>query len=142
MASYEASTVTRAGPEAAWSAWTDVAGWSAFEHIASASIDGEFRVGARITSKAKGFPSSSLMVTRADRPRVWVDEARSPGMRMTFEHLIEPVAEGTRLTERVSIGGALGAAFAPLIRRRLTALFAASVASVARQAEESEAGGG
>jgi Polyketide cyclase / dehydrase and lipid transport len=135
MLSYDASTITRADPGAAWAAWTDVGSWSAYEHIESASIDGEFRVGARITTKAKRFPRSSLTVTHADRPHVWTDESRSPGMRMTFDHVIEPDESGTRLTERVQIAGPLGHLLGPLMRRRLEALFATSVAAVARQAE-------
>ena len=139
MPSYESSVVTRASPEAAWTAWTDVAGWSAYDHIESARIEGEFRPGAVITSKAKGLPSSTLTVTRTERPSLWVDESRSPGMRMRFDHVIEPVDDGTRLTERARISGPLGRVFGPLLRRRLEALFAESVASVARQAEAAEA---
>jgi len=101
----------------------------------SASIDGEFRVGAQITTKAKGFPASVLTVTRADNPSVWVDESRSPGIRMTFEHVIKASETGTTLTERVRIDGPLGYVLGPLMRRRLQALFSASVAAVVREAE-------
>ena len=93
MASYEASAVSRGDPEAVWSAWTAVASWSASDHIESASIDGEFRAGAVVKSKARGFPASTLTVTRVDRPTLWVDESRSPGMRMTFDHIIAPTAD-------------------------------------------------
>jgi hypothetical protein len=139
MPSYEASAVTKAGAQAAWTAWTDVEGWSAYDHIESARVDGAFRPGAVITSKAKGFPSSTLTVTRTEPPSLWVDESRSPGMHMTFDHVVEPGEGGTRLTERVRIGGPLGRALGPLMRRKLEALFAASVAAVARQAEAAEA---
>jgi Polyketide cyclase / dehydrase and lipid transport len=139
MPSYEASTGSRASAEAAWAAWTDVGGWSAYAHIESAQIDGEFGSGAVIRSKAAGFPASTLTVTRVERPHLWVDESRSPVMRMTFEHVIEPGEGGTRLTERVRIGGPLGRVFGPLLRRRLEALFAQSLAAVARQAEAPEA---
>ena len=128
-----------ASADAAWVAWTHVAGWSPYDHIESTQIDGEFRAGAIITSKAKGFPRSKLTVTRAERPRLWVDESRSPGMRMTFDHVIEPGEGGTRLTERVRITGPLGRVIGPLLKGRLEALFATSVAAVAQQAEASEA---
>jgi len=137
--SYEASTVTKASAEAAWTAWTDVESWSAYDHIESARIDGAFGPGAVITSKARGFPGSSLTVTRAEPPSLWVDESRSAGVKMIFDHVIEPGEDGTRLTERVRISGLLGRAFGPLMRRKLEALFAASVAAVARQAEAAEA---
>ena len=56
----------------------------------------------------------------------------------TFDHVIEPVAGGTRLTERARITGPLGHALGPFMCRKLEALFATSVASVARQAEAAE----
>ena len=103
MPTYEASAVSRAHPGAVWDVWIDVARWSESEHIESARIDGEFRPGAAITSKARGLPRSTLKVTRVEPPALWVDESRSPG--------------------------------GPLLRRKLEALFAASVAHVARTAE-------
>src|SRR5260370_41921750 len=135
MPSYEASAVTEAKAEAAWSAWTDVQGWSAYDHIEAARVDGAFEPGAAITSKAKGFPRSTLTVTRVEPPSLWVDESRSPGIRMTFDHVLEPGEGGTRLPERVHISGPLGRALRPLMRRKLEALFPASVAAVSRQAE-------
>jgi len=135
MLSYEASGVARAAPEDVWAAWVDVASWSESEHIESASLDGDFRPGGIIASKAKGFPRSRLTITRVEPPRLWVDESRSPGVRMTFEHVIEPGEAGTTLTERVLIRGPLARVVGALMRRKLEALFAASVAHVARQAE-------
>src|SRR5438105_8997411 len=140
MPSYEASAVTNASADAAWSAWTDVQGWSGYDHIEAARVDGAFQPGAAITSKAKGFPSSTLTVTRVEQPSLWVDESRSPGMRMTFDHVLEPGQGGTRLTERVRIRGPLGRLLGPLMRRKLEALFATSVAAVAFQAETADAG--
>src|SRR3712207_8921406 len=50
------------------------------------------------------FPYTTLFrsITRVDRPRVWVDEARSPGVRMTFDHVVEPAGDRTTLTGRRS----------------------------------------
>jgi hypothetical protein len=139
MPSYEASALTKASAEAAWSAWTDVESWSAHDHIEAARVDGAFQPGAAITSKAKGFPRSTLTVTRVEPPSLWVDESRSPGMQMTFEHAVETDEGRTRLTERVHMSGPLGRALGPLMRRKLEALFVASVAAVARQAEAADA---
>ena len=136
MPTYQASATTNASADAVWEAWIDVAGWSRFNHIESASINGEFRPGAAIVSKAKGLPRSRLIVTQVEPPRLWVDESRFPGMRMTFEHTIEPGADGTTLTERVDIAGPLGQVVAPLLRRKLEALFEASVAAVAGSASQ------
>jgi hypothetical protein len=138
MPTYEAATVSRAAPAAIWDAWTDVARWSESEHIESARIDGEFRPGAVITSKAKGLPRSTLKVTRVEPPALWADESTSPGVRMTFDHVIESTPDGTVVTERADIRGPLAPLVAPLLRRKLEALFAASVAHVARTAETRE----
>ena len=55
-------------------------------------------------------------------------------MRMTFSHVIRTESGGTSLTERVEIAGPLGHVIGPLLRRKLEALFKASVASVATSA--------
>jgi hypothetical protein len=116
--------------------WIDVAGWSDSEHIESAQLDGGFRPGGIIVSKAKGFPRSTLKITQVEEPRLWVDESRSPGVRMTFEHLIAPADGGSEVTERVVIRGPLAGLVGRLLRRKLETLFAASTAHVARRAEE------
>jgi len=136
VSSYEASGVSRAAPDKVWSAWVDVASWSESEHIDSARLDGEFQPGGIITSKAKGFPRSTLTITRVEPPRVWVDESHSPGVKMTFEHIIEEGKDGTELTERVLIRGPLARLVGALMRRKLEALLAVSVAEVARRAEQ------
>jgi hypothetical protein len=115
-----------------------VASWSAADHIESAQLDGEFRPGSVISSKARGFPGSTLTITRVESPRLWVDESRSFGMHMTFDHTIEAEGGGTKLTESVVIRGPLGHLVGPLMRRKLEVLFAASVAEIARRAEEVE----
>jgi hypothetical protein len=136
MPSYEASEVAQAAPEAVWAAWVDVASWSESEHIESARLDGEFGPGGVIATKAKGLPRSTLSITHVEPPRLWVDESRSPGVKMTFEHIIEPGEAGTELTERVVIRGPLARFVGILMRRKLEALFAVSVAHVARRAEQ------
>jgi hypothetical protein len=89
-------------------------------------------------SKAKGFPRTTLTITRVEPPHVWVDESRSPGVQMTFEHVIEPGETGTTLTERVLMRGPLARLVGPLMRRKLKALFESSVAHVAHRADRVE----
>jgi hypothetical protein len=119
-----------------WAVWLDVASWDESEHIESARLEGGFRPGGVITSKAKGLPRSTLTITRVEPPHLWIDETRSPGVRMTFEHVIEPGEAGTEVTERVLISGPLARLVGVLMRRKLDGLFATSVAYVARQAEQ------
>jgi hypothetical protein len=136
MVSYQVSGDSEAAPNKVWAAWIDVASWSESEHIESARLNGKFRPGGIITIKTKGLPRSTLKLTDVEPPRLWVDESRWPGVKMTFEHVIEPRGAGTELTERVLIRGPLGRLVGILMRRKLEALFAASVAHIARRAEQ------
>lgn len=99
MSSCSGSASTRASPQDAWAAWVNVAGWSDGNVIKTARLNGDFAVGSTIVSKAKGFPTSiRTTITRVEPHRLWVNESRFPGVRMAFEHLIEPGEASTKLT--------------------------------------------
>jgi hypothetical protein len=134
MLTIEASATTTATPEQVWAEWIDVERWTQGDAIEEAELDGAFEVGSTIRTKAKGFPRSTLTVTVVDPPLLWVDESRAPGVRMTFEHVIEPAATGTRVTERALIRGALAPVVGRVMRGRLERLFAASTADLASRA--------
>jgi hypothetical protein len=134
MLTLEACATTTATPEQVWAQWTDVAQWTQGDVIEEAALDGAFAVGSTIRTKAKGFPRSTLTITVVDRPHLWVDESRAPGLRMTFEHVIEPGATGTKVTERALISGALAPVVGRLMRARLERLLAASTADLASRA--------
>jgi hypothetical protein len=127
--------MTQAGQEDAWAAWTDVARWSDGDVIERANLNGDFEAGSTIFSKPKGFPANTGTITRVDRPRVWVSESRVPGWRVTVEHVIERDVAGTKLTERMSISGPLGALIGRVVRRQITAVLVAMTEQIARQAE-------
>ena len=135
--SFETSAVTRATPEAVFDVWIDVDGWAELDEIERASIDREFGPGAVIKTKGKGLPTATLVVTVVDRPNLWIDESRLPGVRMTLEHVVRPADSGTKITERVTIAGALARLVAPMVRRRLLALMTASTEHIAARATRS-----
>ena len=137
MRSYEASAISAAGPEDVWARWIDVPRWSDVDGMESARLIGPFDVGSVLKTKARGFPESTLTITVVERPRLWTDESRTPGLRMTFEHLIEPMASGTKVTERVLLSGPLAWIAGPLLRRKMQRLIVAATASIAQTAGES-----
>ena len=132
---YAVSLTAAAPPDEAFRAWIDVDRWTRADVLRSAEIDGPFRPGAKLTSKAAGLPRSTVTITRVEPPGIWVDEARLPGVRMVFDHVVEPDREGSRLTGHVAMTGQLAFVVAPLLRRRLTALFEGRMERVARDAE-------
>jgi hypothetical protein len=70
------------------------------------------------------------VVTDVDAPRSWIDESKLPGLRMVFEHVIEPRGDGCTVTERARISGPLAPIVFPFIQRRMEALLRASAAHV------------
>ena len=134
MVTLEASATTTATPEQVWAEWIDVARWREGDVVEEAQLEGPFEVGSTIRTKAKGFPRSTLTVTVVDRPCLWVDESRAPGLRMTFEHVIEPSTTGTKVTERALISGALAPVVGRLMSGKLERLLAASTADLASRA--------
>ena len=135
MPTVQVSRRSTATPEALFAAWTDVSRWGEVDGIESAEINGRFKVGATITSRSRWLPPTKLTITRVERPRLWTDETTSLGVRMWFDHIIEQEGEQTSITERATIVGPLGYLLAFLIKRRLVALFEASLQHVATVAE-------
>ena len=139
MLSCVGSAVSRASPEGAWAAWVDVARWSDGDVIDAAHLNGEFKEGRTFVSKPRGYPASTMTITRVDPPHLWVCERRLPGVRMSFEHVIEPDVAGSKLTERLLLGGPLAKLIDPIVRRRLATVFVAMTEQIARQAETGSA---
>ena len=82
MVLFESASMSTSEAAVIWQLWADVSRWAEADHILAARIDGPFAVGSTIHSQAKGLPASKLLITLVDEPRLWIDEARSPGLRM------------------------------------------------------------
>jgi len=132
--SYEGSRRSTASPDQVWAVWTDPAGWLGGP-IATAELDGPFEVGGKITTRVKGYPAVRSTITRIESPRLWIGVAKQPGLTMTYEHVIEPAAGGTVLTERAILTGPFATLMARLLGRRLESTFAATTAHCAALAE-------
>lgn len=101
----------------------------------AATIDGDFVVGATITTKVEGYPALTSTLIRVDPGRMWVAVAKRRGLTMTMEHVIQPADEGTSVVERVIMSGPLAGIAAQVLRRRLESLLAVTIVHVARLAE-------
>jgi hypothetical protein len=132
--SFEGSSRCSASPEAIWAVWTNPDIWPGGV-IASAKIDGDFGIGARITVRVKGYTPLTSEVTRIEAPRVWTGVAKNPGLTMTIDHEIEPADTGTVITERATMSGPLAGIAAGLLGNRLAKAFTATTTRTARLAE-------
>ena len=100
-----------------------------------AKIDGPFAVGAKITTRVKGYPPLASTVIRIEPPRLWTGVAKAPGLTQTIDHLIEISDSGTMITERTVFAGPLAPIAARIFGRRLQKTFEATTANCGRLAE-------
>lgn len=131
---FECEATFRAGPDAVWKLWTDVARWPEWDVSKEiAWLDGPFEPGACGWAKQRGNLGGSFTVTAVEPGRRWVTECPLPVGKVIFEHLLDPVAEGrVRVVKRAEVQGGLGSLLwllAPRMRRDT----AASLAALQRQ---------
>jgi uncharacterized protein YndB with AHSA1/START domain len=136
---FAGSSECSATAEDVWAVWTNPNEWPG-DVIAMAKIDGAFGVGARITTRVKGYPPLTSTVTRVEPPHLWTGVAKAPGLTQTIDHEIEPTDSGTLVTERTVFTGPLAAVAARLLGGRLRRTFEATTAHCARLAEARASG--
>src|SRR5206468_12647305 len=109
---------SRTTAEDVWAGWTNTADWPG-DVIALAKIDRPFAIGAKITTRVKGFPPLTSTVTRIEPPWLWTGVAKAPGLTQTIDHLIETADSGTLITERTTFTSPLASIAARLLAGRL-----------------------
>jgi hypothetical protein len=132
--SFQGSSRCSATPQTVWAVWTNAAEWQG-DVVEAVKIEGDFVVGAKYTTKVKGYPPLTSTVIRIDPLRAWVAVANRPGVTMTMEHVIEPNDLGTLVVERVIMSGPAAGLYAGLLGKRLESLLGVTSAHVARLAE-------
>ena len=132
--SFEGSCPSTATPDQAWSVWTDPAKWLGGP-IEAARLHNRFELGGKITTKVKGNRPLTSTITRIDAPRLWVGEAKAPGVTMSIDHVIDPTETGILLTERLTFSGPLAGLLSRLMGRRIESTFRATTAHAAELAE-------
>lgn len=104
-------------PTAVWEkAYADAEAWPQWNaELRSASLDGPLALGARARIVFRTGLRLRFEIVEFEPGRLFTDESRLPGARMGHRHLVEPNANGCRLTNTIYIEGPL----APLWRRIL-----------------------
>ena len=106
---YEHSADSRADPAAVWERYKDVEHWSEWSKkgVAESHLDGEFQAGSKGTSKAPGLPKGRFELIEVEPERAFVTKSKLPGASLVFEHRLEPIDDGTRITHRATLDGPL-----------------------------------
>lgn len=81
------------------------------------------RVGENRRRLVKGYTPLTSKVTCIEAPTVWTGVAKNPGLTMTIDHIIEPAATGTVISERATMSGPLARVAALLLGKRLETTF-------------------
>lgn len=135
----EASSLIFAPGELAWKALSDVAAWPAWLPTVTQvePLDGRtLAVGRRFVVHQPKLRPATWVVTAMEPARRFAWAARSPGLHMLAEHIVEPQAGGgCRVILRYSFSGWLGVLLAPFFRS-LTQRYLASEASALKQLAE------
>jgi Polyketide cyclase / dehydrase and lipid transport len=118
---FEHSAETAATADAIWRWYEDVDRWSQWSRhgVEWATIDGPFEAGATGKSKAPGSPVLSYRLVAVTPNASFVSEAKLPGARLRFEHVIEPGDSRSRITHRVSLDGPLEFVYRRSVRRSI-----------------------
>src|SRR3954462_14552839 len=114
---FEHSAESAAAPEAVWRRYSDVTEWPGWSPaIEWARLDGEFEVGAKGKSKARGAPAGGFRLIRVEPNAVFASTTWLPGARLVFEHFIEARDSGVQITHRATLSGPLSPLYKPRIR--------------------------
>ena len=116
---FEHSADSFAAPEEIWQRYLDVEHWSDWSPgVEWSRLDGAFEVGARGKSKPPGSPTLRFRVIAVEPQVMFATRVRFPGAGLMFEHAIEPLGAGARITHRATLSGPLAGLYARSVRRR------------------------
>lgn len=142
MPTHQQAAVVAASPDRVWSILVDVERWPDLIATVDAveRLDpGPLTVGSRTRLRQPRLPSAVWTVTELTEGSSYTWESRSPGVRITADHRVEPCPEGTRLTLRVSVAGPLSGV-GWLMTRSLTQEYVATEAASIKRAAEGTGG--
>jgi Polyketide cyclase / dehydrase and lipid transport len=106
MWSFEDSVESAGTAAAAWGFYRDVDEWRLWSPaIVWSRIDGPFAVGTKGRSKSPGFPAQRFQLIAVEPEHRFVTMGRLRGVRLLFEHLLDPIDNGVRITHRVMVSG-------------------------------------
>lgn len=141
MRSFEASTSIAAPREAVWRVLSDVAAWPEWLPTVDGvqPLDGtRLAIGSRFLVRQPKLRPATWVVTVLEPPRRFVWRARSPGLEMVAEHIVDESAPGTSsVVLRYSFAGLLGGPIGRIYRSITERYLSLEAASLQRTVEGS-----
>ena len=108
-----------APPQAVWRRYLDVPSWREWSQrgVEWSRIDGPFEVGTEGKSKPPGSRPLRFRLVAVDPDAHFASEARLPGVRLRFDHRVEPRDSGSRITHLVTLSGPLTLLYRPFVEK-------------------------
>jgi hypothetical protein len=137
---FEHSAESKAPPEAIWERYKDVSNWREWspDGVEESSLDGQFEVGSKGESKAPHLPKGKFELIEVEPEQRFVSKATFPGGTLTFEHMLEPSGEGTKITHKASLDGVLSPVWRPVMGRVIEKGLPTGVETLAEVAVEKQ----
>ena len=120
MTAFRIAVDIAAPPERVWAVLYDVERWPEWTPTVTRleRLDpGALAVGSRARIRQPRLPPATWEVTELVEGRSFTWVTRSPGVRVTARHGVEPAPHGARATLSLKFSGALGALVARFTRR-------------------------
>ncbi len=132
----EHSITIASTPEHIFGIYKDVDSWAQWDpDIEAVGMDGEFTVGTRGWLKPVGAPKTSTRLASVSEPSSFTVESKLPWCKMRFEHELQMVDAGTRVTHRVLFTGPLAGVFSLLVGGKIQKGIKGTMEGLKRYAE-------
>ena len=111
------SVDTTATPAQVWRLYADVARWLDWDSgLVDVTLDGDFAEGSTGTLQVEGQPPLAFVLTAVEDGRRFADRTEILGFAtLAFDHVIEPLGAGARITHHVSIDGPGALELGPMV---------------------------
>lgn len=131
------SETTSASPQAIWSRWSNVSGWPEEDiSLEWAKLDGDFAIGSKIIMKPKGFPKSSVTITKVALNKSFSTIGNIPMGKMTIDHKTETQKDKTIFTHTITLTGPMRNIFAKLVAQKMADNLPQKMRNIAKLAEK------
>jgi hypothetical protein len=128
---------TGSSPEKIWVIWTDVDRWSEWDtELYSASIEGNFKLGAKGKLVPKTGPTSIFKITQYCQGESYTFTIKLPLCNLIVSRYLSTNLDGNYFTHGVSFEGFLGFLFGFILGRRFRSVLPSVMENIKRIAEE------
>jgi hypothetical protein len=125
--------------ETIWKLWTNVPQWPEWDHdIEWAQLDGEFKLGQTGTLKPKNGGPVKFKTVECTPFKSFSDESKLFLATLRFDHHMEEVAGGLKISVQVSVSGPLAFFYFLVLKKEFSKGFQEQIVSLIEMAKRRE----